>query len=790
MSRNRWITRLTETGASRLAQGRETAGCNITVTIAPYHAAMNPASADSAAPGPARSARFHRWRGRKDTLARWLIGVGGVSVILAVVLIFFYLLLVVSPLFKPASTELKQMGSRPDWAVTAPLYLAEEEQKEVGIRIAANGTIEFFRVQDAQTIQTIDFFRGGNGKFLQVSEAIEHSGLLAAVSTDGRVFLFRQVYETRFDGGVEQRQIIPSLEFPYGREPVIEFASTDVAALALSATDSGLLLAALDANGGIEILSATRQENLMTGEVTLDSSRYRTRLDTRPTTLAVSGNHRWLYLGDVEGRVHRLGLPGLEVAQTLDLKSGPITSMSMLLGGISLLAGSENGTISQLFPVRDEKNQYSLELIRQFHGGAAPVRQIIDEQRRKGFLVLDEHAGLAIYHSTAGRLIHAQSLAQLQPRAAALSPRADGLLLEGRDGTLYQLAIDNEHPEISFSSLWRKVWYENYTAPEYVWQSSAANNEFEPKFSLTPLVFGTLKAALYAMLFAIPLALMGAAYTAYFMAPRLRQLVKPGIEIMAALPTVILGFLAGLWFAPYLEEHLAGIFALLLILPPGVLLFAWWWDQYDGPVKALLAEGYEPVLQLPVLVLLGWFALWVAEPLQYGIFGTDLRFWLSHQAGIDYDQRNALVVGCAMGLAVIPTIFSIAEDAIFGVPRSLSNGSLALGATPWQSLVRVVIPTASPGIFSALMIGLGRAVGETMIVLMATGNTPIMDWNLFEGMRTLAANIAVEMPESEVGSSHYRILFLAALVLFLFTFVVNTGAELVRQRLRDRYSSL
>jgi len=127
---------------------------------------------------------------------------------------------------------------------------------------------------------------------------------------------------------------------------------------------------------------------------------------------------------------------------------------------------------------------------------------------------------------------------------------------------------------------------------------------------------------------------------------------------------------------------------------------------------------------------------------------------------------------------------------VFGVPKSLSDGSLALGATPWQTLVKVVIPTASAGIFSALMIGLGRAVGETMIVLMATGNTPIMDWNLFEGMRTLAANIAVEMPESEVGSSHYRILFLAALVLFLFTFAVNTVAEIVRQRLRERYSSL
>ena len=146
--------------------------------------------------------------------------------------------------------------------------------------------------------------------------------------------------------------------------------------------------------------------------------------------------------------------------------------------------------------------------------------------------------------------------------------------------------------------------------------------------------------------------------------------------------------------------------------------------------------------------------------------------------------------GVAMGFAVIPTIFSIAEDAVFGVPKSLSDGSLALGATRWQTMIRVILPTASPGIFSGLMIGLGRAVGETMIVLMATGNTPIMDWNLFEGMRTLAANIAVEMPESEVNSSHYRILFLAALTLFVFTFVVNTGAEVIRQRLREKYSSL
>jgi phosphate transport system permease protein len=101
-----------------------------------------------------------------------------------------------------------------------------------------------------------------------------------------------------------------------------------------------------------------------------------------------------------------------------------------------------------------------------------------------------------------------------------------------------------------------------------------------------------------------------------------------------------------------------------------------------------------------------------------------------------------------------------------------------------------VLPTASPGIFSALMIGLGRAVGETMIVLMAAGNTPIMDFNIFEGLRTLSANIAVEMPESETGSSHFRLLFLSGLVLFVFTFALNSTAEMVRQHLRAKYSSL
>lgn len=207
-------------------------------------------------------------------------------------------------------------------------------------------------------------------------------------------------------------------------------------------------------------------------------------------------------------------------------------------------------------------------------------------------------------------------------------------------------------------------------------------------------------------------------------------------------------------------------------------------------IKSKVNDGRAALLLIPVVLAMGWFSFEISPWVEQVVFYGDARRFITNELGVTFDQRNSLVVGIAMGFAVIPTIFSIAEDAVFSVPKHLSNGSLALGATPWQTLTKVVLLTASPGIFSAVMMGLGRAVGETMIVLMATGNTPIMDWNIFEGMRTLSANIAVEMPESEVGSSHYRILFLAAFVLFIFTFFFNTIAEFVRQRLRDKYSSM
>jgi phosphate transport system permease protein len=153
-------------------------------------------------------------------------------------------------------------------------------------------------------------------------------------------------------------------------------------------------------------------------------------------------------------------------------------------------------------------------------------------------------------------------------------------------------------------------------------------------------------------------------------------------------------------------------------------------------------------------------------------------------------QRNALVVGVVMGFAIIPIIYTISEDALSTVPQHLRSASLGCGATPWQTTWRIVVPTAASGLFSAVMVGMGRAVGETMIMLMATGNVPLMDINIFNGFRSLSANIAEELPEVAPWSTHFRILFLTGLTLLVLTFLINTAAEAIRISFRRRASQL
>lgn len=741
------------------------------------------------------AAKRHRnIRALKDKFASAGIAFGGISVIIAILLIFFYLLYEVAPLFESAKMEPWQENETQVAPYQAPgqgktLYLTMEEQAEIGLRVTDLGQMVFFNTRNGDVIKSegIDLPEGVTVTTFAV--ASEYSGIFALGLSNGQAQVFKHKYKSTYPNGV--RVITPMLEYPLGMEP-IQVSEGPIEVLALNGEEEEWTLIG-GQRSSLNATDVSLTENIITEEVEADTSSYALPdMNIPANKILLMPDRRWMLISGEGGKlgvVDMKAAEGPKVTQLLDATPNNITSFELLLGGNSLLVSDNKGITSQWFLVRNDNNEWLMTKIREFQNGNSAISSISIEHRRKGFVTISESGNLTFYSTTAHRNSLSEAVAKGNTDMIALAPRSNALLVE-KEGELALWKIHNEHPEISWSALWEEVWYEGYQEPEFTWQSSASTNDFEPKYSLMPLAFGTLKAAFYAMLLGTPLAICGAIYTAYFMVPAMRRKVKPFIELMEALPTVILGFLAGLWLAPFMEVNLAGIFVTLLVLPVSIIAFAYAWACAPKSIRYLIPEGWDAALLIPVVIIATMFSFWIAPGLEQLFFGTEMRYWVSQELGIPYDQRNALVVGIAMGFAVIPTIFSITEDAIFAVPKHLSYGSLALGATPWQTLVRVVMPTASPGIFSAVMIGMGRAVGETMIVLMATGNTPIMDINIFEGMRTLAANIAVEMPESEVGSTHYRILFLAAFVLFLFTFMVNTLAELVRQRLRKKYGSL
>lgn len=736
------------------------------------------------------------WRLFVDRWATRLVSVGGIGVIAAVALIFFYLLYEIVPLFRPADAH--QLASYGE-AAAGPgdiLYLAMEEQGEFGLRIINSGEMQFFSTADGSVVKTVRAPIPAGSLITSVAGADPDGALIAMGLDTGGLLVMSYRFRVSFKGKV--RSLTPVVEYPYGETLIDLGVSTAIAQVSIQQEAEATSIIAATRGGDLRRVRFVSEESFLGLEDEVTAEPVVDRLgqyDGEVCRLLMDRVQRLIYLADCDGKVHFYSLTdaGIKLIETRSVvaANARLTAMEFVSGTYSFLVGDSRGRVNQWFPVRDENNRLTLQQIREFKvlTGQAPISKIVAEQRRKGFAVLAEDGRFGLYNSTAQR-----QLLEMQVDTGfnrlALAPRADFLLFDSLTGGQQFWGVDNEHPEISWSSLWDKVWYESYPEPDYVWQSSAATNDFEPKFSLTPLVFGTIKAAFYAMLFAAPLAILGAVYTGYFMHPRMRGLVKPAIENMGALPTVIIGFLAGLWLAPVLEDNLPGLFSLLLFAPLLVLLASFAYYRLPQNTKSWIPEGMEGLFLIPYLLLVGWACFAASSTVEHWLFGGDMRSWVTSEWGLDFDQRNSIVVGIAMGVAVIPTIFSMAEDAIFSVPKHLTQGSLALGATRWQTLSRVVILTASPGIFSAVMIGLGRAVGETMIVLMATGNTPLMDLNIFTGMRTLSANIAVEMPESEVGSTHFRVLFLAAMVLFGLTFVFNTAAELVRQRLRERYSSL
>lgn len=282
-----------------------------------------------------------------------------------------------------------------------------------------------------------------------------------------------------------------------------------------------------------------------------------------------------------------------------------------------------------------------------------------------------------------------QLLMEVKAEAAAEAPR-DKDALVNTTGWRYLL----------FPYQWS-----DYAKPELIWQPISRIH----KYNIIPLIIGSLKTTLVALLFAVPLAIAAALYVSQLAPPRLKEWLKPGIELLAGIPSVVLGF----------------------------------------------------------------FALIVMATVLQSLFGYESRL-------------NAFVAGIALGLAAMPVCFSIAEDALTSVPRSYTEGALALGSSKWQAAWQIVLPAAIPGVFAAVVLGFGRAIGETMVVLMASGNASIVSGSVFDSTRTITATIAAEMAEAVFGGHHYRMLFMLGTLLFVVTFAANFVADLVIHRLKAR----
>ena len=874
-----------------------------------------------------------------DHVSRGIITVGGIGIILAVSLVFVFLASVVAPLFQqgdatfhhsvtlstPTGSEksdnlafievdpFHSLGIHGLWKERyARLFFFPTGQPLDEYLLFEQPPHTFKYNRDTGTL--LAGFEDGStqaGKITFISQYVNLSDLEGEGKKlpDKGVFLWEgKGAEKTQDGQLRFQEVSIEMEKPiqgYFREPVVQVDHID--------RPSGPLVAGYYANGVLFLRSVTQKMNLLTGEETFEVEEKDLKVPVDPGKgiphyffLLGSGDMALLLWKDgdflrldlnipigtgntggetaiassshlEETRVLEKGnlLRLLAFSQTQrDQNQAQITSAVILLGRGTIVTGDTLGRVCSWHLGRTGE---TLTLINShLFTGNSEITSIVPSTRKRLLAVGYKDGSARVLHLTSERILAEVQVFPGEPiEQVLLAPKDDGVGGLGMSGTFTFYQLKEGHPEFSLKALFTPVLYEGNAQKENVWQSSSGTDSFEPKFGLIPLIFGTLKATFYSLLFGVPLALLAAIYTSEFLHPNVRARIKPLIEIMASLPSVVLGFLAALVIAPYVENRVPTILLSLYCIPFTFFLSGYLvqflpkrWFVISSrfqfyillaislPLGVLLSIGGGPLLEqilfygdlkswldgqkgqgapgwflliLPIAILAGGWIVhrgiqipriraWI-ESLEKrklspaaidflklvlsGLFSMALAIGVSlilNQLGLDsrkpfpfvgrllgtYVQRNSLVVGFLMGFAIIPIIYTIADDALKSVPNSLRAAALSLGATPWQTTVRVVIPTAMSGLFSAVMIGFGRAVGETMIVLMATGNTPIMELNPFNGFRTLSANIAVELPEAVVGSTHYRILFLAALTLFIITFLVNTVAEIQRMRFRSR----
>ncbi len=738
-------------------------------------------------PSPSSSALVFRRRvALIDRIARGLISISGIGIIAAVLGIGLFLLLEILPLFAGTRVQAGRSQAFLSDGESAQLVLVDEHQEMVAA-LAEEPTLVVASLLRPQPLEHVAI-PGLAGQRVTSGSQILRQSTVALGTAQGTVWIGTIDFQAVFEGGRRTMHPVVTAEtqfeaIPGHRITQLAYRHTDTRALAAALTDAGPLIVTRIAIDQPVVGPARR---------TLDGLRIPLEAGAHPTTLLINGPCTELLVGTSEGQLLRWEIPGEgspKLLETIEVApNDSVTSMAYLLGDRSIAIGTYAGKVATWSPVRDEAgSEVRLRRIHTFPTQDAPVRLLIASPRDKGFISVSRDGAAQLHYMTTERTLARWPL-HGEPVVGWMAPKANGLVLIDGAGTLRHWRIDNPHPEFSWRALFAPIWYEGYTRPAYIWQSTGTDDA-EPKLSLVPLAFGTLKGTVYALCFAIPLALFGALYCSQFLDKSLRNPIKSTIELMAVLPSVVLGFVAGVVMAPLVQQHLVAVLAMPVLMPLVAMGTLGGLHALPIPRLRALAQRREFWVLSAGAVLGVGVAGWLGPSLERACFGGSVETWLQAM-GTHYDQRNALVVGWAMGFAVIPIIFTICEDAFSAVPKHLVGASLACGASAWQTAWRVVLPAAGSGVFSAIMVGFGRAVGETMIVLMATGNTPIMDWTVFNGFRALSANIAVEIPEAPHGDTLYRVLFVSALLLFGITFIVNTAAELIRMRLRRQLHGL
>ncbi len=853
-----------------------------------------------------------------DRIARYLIAAGGIGTIVAVVVVFLFLGSVVVPLFLPSSASEPQHIAASELKQKL-LRMGCDEHQTLGWTLLDDGSLQTYRIDNGQVLYhkslindakptAVSFapdgervalgFEDGSvrlgrlgyeGGFLSVEKAPEkYRDLKKGESYSVEEDLFTRVSDDNF----RRQKLIAEFDVAVPPKKPAPIVKIDHMIL----PDGGPMFCALTSDGTLTFNRVSKRVNAITDEVTLAVKGGSIALpETKnglPEFLVVTGQGDAAYVAWSDGRMLRYDARDLAhpaMVEEIRLFTEPdakLTQLQVLVGRTTLLAGDSLGRVRTWFGMKPEPKSDKVETVMS-HDFTGPNTVLPAPSTAGSTSPSTAVTSLAVnpvwrmfaagYADGSARLFYVTSerlLADVRPSGSGpiqglfIAPQGNGLAVATAAGITHW-GIDLKHPEVTSSALFTKVWYEGFSEPSHDWQSSSGTDDFEKKLGLMPLIFGTLKATFYSLMFGGPLALMAAIYTSEFLHPRTKSRVKPVIEMMASLPSVVLGFLAGIIFAKMLEPLVPRVMTAFVTVPLAFLSGAYLWQLLPRPaalrwarwkfgaILLLLPMGVAAAWQLgPVFErwlfegdLLDWlsnkekfgsgfggifilllplsafFVVWVTSrevnpwlravgsgrshiqlgliecfKLLAGIVTTVGLAWMFatilDSFGVDprgkgnifdtYVQRNSLILGFMMGFAIIPIIYTVAEDALSSVPQHLRSASLGAGATPWQTAIRIVIPTAMSGLFSAVMIGLGRAVGETMIVLMAAGNTPIMEMNVFNGFQTLSAAIATEMSEAAVGSTHYRMLFLAALTLFVITFVVNSVAEIVRMRFRRR----